>query len=606
MNSFLLVPAPLYKRALAYLVDLLIVAAPAGYALWFAISFLFKPSLLVGWLTCVAVALIVLAYTLILAAQNASSGQTAGKRLVGIRTLRAESLKPGDFSDAYARGFSFFFGLLGLGIRPLLMAFRFKGQVESESWPHKAGNTRVLDVRVGKDSLKIEKRFFPLYPEEWSGKISTPVGRVFPPRAVGQPAFENISSGESDSGIARVTVSDHLEVARKRRRSESFKSAGQGFLTIGASCLTIAAIVFAANELNPEMPKPQDEREVLAVSLTQKLPVAGYSGQGFPGYKEKPDWSKPVSPDAKVFSTVANVFSFESRKLTIFSAATGEEVANFPLDQAVEVSAQTSFGGNPGIYWSIGDTAFGWNSGMGADKPFSAQIPAGAQPYAAGNELLFAAKDEKNNQYKAWRFTSEGFHEIKIPSGFVPGAFSGQNIVSYSLGGEIKVTDSLGQEISAYPLATPKESLPFAGIVSVGHQRVVAIWSPYPDSVAPTTPVTVAFYDTESGNLLSYIETTQERISAYPDLLWGPDGRSALYAGYLFDVETGRADADLIAQGIEPITVIGEGALGSSNLGNVYMEPEEVQSISGITPLLVNQDIAVIRTYNNTLEKYTK
>ncbi|MFW0183349.1 RDD family protein [Rothia sp. CCM 9417] len=606
MNSFLLVPAPLYKRALAYFVDLLIVAAPAGYAMCFAISFLFEPSPLVGWLTCSALALIVLAYTLILAAQNASSGQTAGKRLVGIRTLRAESLRPGDFSDAYARGFSFLLGLLGLGIRPFLMAYRFKTQVESESWPHKAGNTRVLDVRAGKDPLNVEKRFFPLYPEEWSGKTATPVEQVFPPRATGQSATADISSGQSDSGVARVTVSDHLEVARKRRRSEGFRSAGQGLITIGASCLTVAALVFAANELNPEMPKPQDQREVLAASLTQKLPVAGYSGQGFPGYKEKPDWSESVSPDAKVFSTVANVFSFESRRLTVFSVDTGEQVANFPLDQAVEVSAQTSFSGTPGIYWSIGDTAFGWSSGTGADKPFSAKIPAGAQPYAAGNELLFAAEDEKNGQYKAWRFSPDGFQEIKIPSGFVPGSFSGQNMVSYSLGGEIKVTDSQGQEISAYPLASPKDSLPFDSIVSVGHQRIVATWSPYPDSVAPTTPVTVAFYDTESGNLLSYIETTQERISAYPDLLWGPDGHSALYAGYLFDVEKGRADADLIAQGIEPITVIGQGALGSSNLGNVYMEPDEVQSISGITPLLANQDIAIIRTHNNKLEKYTK
>lgn len=606
MNSFLLVPAPLHKRVLAYLIDVLIVVVPAGYGLWFAASSLFESSLVVGWLTCVVIALVVLAYTVVLAAQNASSGQTAGKRLVGIRTLRAESLRPSDFSDAYARGFSFFFGLLGFGIRPLLMAFRFRARVESESWPHRAGNTRVLDVRAGKDPLKEEKRFFPLYPEEWSGRVAVPLEPVFPLRVAGGLRAGGVLPGGPALGEARVTASDHLRVARKKRLVEGFASVGQGFLTVCLSCLTVAAIVFAAQELNPAMPQPQDKREVLASSLAQKLPVAGYSGRGFPGYREKPEWSKPVSPDAKVFSTVANVFSFEGRKLTIFSAATGKEVAVFPLDQAVDVSAQTSFGGSPGIYWSIGDTAFGWSSGAGGGEPFSAEIPAGAQPYAAGGELLFAAQDGQSGRYKAWRFTEEGFKKVEVPSGFIPGAFSGQNIVSYSLGGEIKVTDGQGQGISAYPLSAPKDSLPFAGVVSVGHDRIVAKWSPYPDSVAATTPVTVAFYDTESGMLLSYLETTQERIAAYPDLLWGPDGHTALYAGYLFDVESGRAVADVVAQDIRPVTVIGEGVLGSSDLGNVYVDPGEVQSISGITPLLVNQDMAVIRTYNNTLEKYTK
>lgn len=605
MNHTQLAPASLFKRCAAYLIDLLIILIPAGVSLWFIQTHLFKPLPLVGWLTISAVAVIVLAYTLILAAQNASTGQTAGKRLLGIRTLRAESFKPGDFPDAYARGFSFIMGLLGLGIAPVRMMLKNRKQPESESWPHRSGNTRVLDIRSGKDPLNVEKRFYPFYPEEWTHDRRTP-GAIYPPTA---PAWSPAYQKEQETPYLpapRITASNHIEEAKKRRRRGNLKAIGQGILTFITAAGTIAAVAFAASALNPAMPTPHDEHEVLASSLTEKLPIAGYNGQGFPGYSTDPDWKYTVSPQAKVFSTAQNVFSFDNRTLNILSTENGKEVTQVPLKESVEVTAQTTYDGNPGIYWSIGDTAYGWSTPTGKKAPFTDKIPAGAQPYAAGSELLFASKKDAKDQYQAWRFTEKGFQEMKVPSGFVPGSVSGENLLSYTSSGDIKLTDPKGAEISAYPLSSPKDSLPFAGMVSTGNQRAVALWSPYPDSTAGSTPVVIAFYAADTGNLLSYIETTRERISAYPELTWGPDGATAMYAGYLFDVESGQATVDLLAQDVEPISVIGQGALGESTLGNVYVTSTGVNSISGVSPLLAQQDMAIVKSRSNTIEKYAK
>ena len=605
MNHTQLAPASSFKRCAAYLIDLLIILIPAGVSLWFIQAHLFKPLPLVGWLTLSAVELITLAYTLILAAQNASTGQTVGKRLLGIRTLRAESLKPGDFSDAYARGFSFFIGLLGLGIAPLRMLLKNRKQPESESWPHRSGNTRVLDIRSGKDPLNVEKKFYPAYPEEWAAPSPGP-SAIYPPVAPAWSAAYQEPPTVKPLTAARRTESNHQEVAKKRRQAGHWKAAGQGLLTLLTAVGTIAAVVFAAHALNPQMPTPHDEHEVLASSLSQKLPISGYNGQGFPGYSTEAEWKYSVSPQAKVFSTSQNVFSFDNRTLSILSTETGKEMTKVPLKESVEVSAQTTYGGQPGIYWSIGDTAYGWKNSTGKKEPFSDKIPAGAQPYAAGSELLFASKDKAKDQYKAWRFTEKGFQEMTVPAGFIPGSVSGENLLSYTSAGDIKLTGKDGQEISAYPLSSPKDSLPFAGIVSTGDQRTVALWSPYPDSTADSTPVVIAFYAADTGNLLSYIETTRERISAYPELTWGPDGTTAMYAGYLFDVESGKATVDLLAQETKPISVIGEGALGESTLGNVYVTSSQVSSISGVSPLLANQDMAIVKTHSNSIEKYAK
>lgn len=605
MNHISLVPASTLKRSLAYLIDLLLFFIPAGFSLWFIVNVLFTPSPLVGWLTSAAVALGALAYTLVLAAQNASTGQTAGKRIIGIRNLRAESLRPGDFTDAYARGFSFFCGLLGLGIAPLLMALNSKKKPEFERWPHRAGNTRVIDIKAGKDPLKPEQKFYPSYPEEWSEQQQKP-SLVLPPAAPQWSLAYSPPHAITPAPTARVTASNHHEEKRRQRRTENVKAAGQTALTLFTVSACLAAILISADTLNPSVPEPRDEREVLASALTEKLPVSGYSGQGFTGYNPQADWSQPVEAETKVLATVDYTITFSNRDLTVYSTDTGQQTAKLPLDDTVEVSAATSYRGNPGIYWSIGETAYGWSASQNDAKPFDHKIPDGAQPYAAGAELLFAAKDEAKDHYKAWRFTADGFEEMPVPSGFIPGSFTGTNLLSYNIAGEIKVTDAKGTEISTYPLASPEEGLPFDSVVASGRQRIVATWSPYPDSSAGSTPVTIAFYDSSTGALLSYIETTRERVDSYPELSWGSNGTTALYAGYLFDVETGRANADLTAQGINPISVIGEGALGDSALGSVYMTSQEVRSIAGATPLLATDEVAVIKTHSNILEKYSQ
>lgn len=607
MKRLSVVPASLIKRSVAYFIDVMLIVIPLAISTVWIARHLFAPLPLLGWGAIAVIGLIAFAYTLILAAQNSSTGSTVGKRLMGIRTLRAESLKTGDFGDAYARGFSYFWGILGLGIAPIIMAARNRKGTENEFWPHKAGNTRVVDIRKGKDPLKREERFFPTYPEEW-GEISnhTAIKGVFPPVAPQWSSAHVVSDEIHPLSAPRATVTDFFAVQQKNRQKEHWKAAGQGVLTLLTTFGSIVAVAVAATALNPEMPKPHDEHEVLASSLSAKLPITGYDGQGFPGYKNAPDWSKEVTSESKVFATTTQVFTLSNRELQVLAAADGKPLKTIPLKDSVEVSAQTSYSGKPGLYWSAGETAFGWNENLGQGDPFSAKIPAGAEPYAAGNELLFAGKSDQPDQYKAWRFTEKGFIEMKVPSGYIPAAFNGENLVSYSNAGEVKTTSSEGASISAYPLQPPKDALPFAGIVSAGNHRVVALWSPYPDSEAGDTPVTVAFYNSDDGSLLSYIETTREKTNAYPNLSWGPDGSTAMYAGYLFDVESGRATTDLLAQQVEPISVIGEGALGDSSLGSVYAKPTEVLSISGTTPLLANKDLAVVKSHANVIEKYSK
>lgn len=605
MNRTSLVPASTLKRSLAYLIDLLILLLPAGFAMGFIANTLFTPSPLVGWLTSGAVVLGALAYTLVLAAQNASTGQTAGKRIIGIRVLRAESLTPTDFADAYARGFSFFCGLLGLGIAPLLTALNNNKKQEFERWPHKTGNTRVIDIKVGKDPIKPQQRFYPSYPEEWVSQHQAP-SLTFPPAFPQWSPGYRPPRGTNPTFTPRITRSNHREKARRQRRAENIRALGQTALTLLTVSACLTAILISADALNPSAPEPQDEREVLASTLTEKLPITGYSGHGFTGYESQADWSFPIEADTKVLATTDYTFTFSNRDLTIYSTDTGQQAAQLPLTDTVEVSASTIYEGEPGLYWSIGETAYGWSASQNDDQTFNHKIPDGAHPYAAGRELLFAAKEETEDHYKAWRFTADGFKEMPVPTGFIPGFFTETNLLSYNIAGEIKVTDDKGTEISTYPLTSPHEALPFDTVVAAGHERVVALWSPYPDSSAASTPVTVAFYDSSTGTLLSYIETTRERIDSHPELSWSSNGTTALYAGYLFDVETGRANTDSLGQAVTPISVIGEGALGDSSLGSVYITPQEVRSISGATPLLATAEVAVIRTHSNVLEKYSK
>ena len=61
-------------------------------------------------------------------------------------------------------------------------------------------------------------------------------------------------------------------------------------------------------------------------------------------------------------------------------------------------------------------------------------------------------KDKAKDQYKAWRFTEKGFQEMTVPSGFIPGSVSGENLLSYTSAGDIKLTGKDGQEIDLMAL----------------------------------------------------------------------------------------------------------------------------------------------------------
>lgn len=595
------VPASLVKRGVAYALDTFIVLIPLGYALFFASQNLFRPSLLVGWVTVSVLLLCTLFYGLILATQNASTGQTIGKKIVGIRTLRAESYTTGDFSDAFARGFWFFLGLLGLGIAPLRMAVLSKNKPQSSLWPHSIGNTCVLDVLRGQDPLVTEERFYPTYPEEWVQRPQHRLNPLYPPA----PFTANYTKHSQESAPPRTTPSDYQQRAYKARRRRSLKAACQLLTTALATMLVASATLFAAVSLNPDMPKPRDEREVLASDISAVLPVAAFTGEGFPGYSPAPNWSSDVAQTAKVFATSQHVYIFNNRELTILEANTGQPIRTLELDAAVDIATTTVFDQQEGLFWAIGNTAYGWRAGLEDTQPFSAELPTGASPYTAGQELLFAALDEKTETYKAWNFTPTGFTEVTVKSGFIPGSFFHKNFISYNSSGEIRISTLDGQDVAAYPLRRPHETYAFDGVVSSGNGKIVASWSPYPDSVAPTNPVIIAFYDALTGDLLSYIETEQERINSYPSLTWGQGGNTAFYAGYMFDVETGRAVADIKAQNIEPVASLGRGVLGSSSLGNVYMTDTEIFSISGITPLDLSPNQAIIREHSGRIKKYT-
>jgi hypothetical protein len=598
MNNRSIVPASVTKRSFAYLVDVMFIGIPLALAVSWALGEVHGTAPLVGWGVIVAVSLIGVAYGVVLAAQSASTGQTAGKRIMGLRTVRAESLKPAEFGESFQRGTVFFIGLLGLGIAPLLTAIRTRSASDEELWPHRRFHTRVIDIRQGRDPLSTQSGFYPEYPEEWIAGLTPHAVRRWPPTRQ-----DPVASRSVQDEPARVTQGDHEERERRDRRNQGLRAAAQGLLTAMATVGVIVAVTVSAAALKPPAAQPRDEHEVLASSLQAKLPVAGYSGEGLQGYRAKPDWSHAVSGSAKVFATPSHVLSIDNRTVTIYSSATGKIMGKIPVSSTVSLCAPTVFAGKPGFYWEVGGTAFGWREGV--KKPFQAKIPVGAKPYAAGGELLFGAQTEGKNAFRVWRFTDKGFQEIKVPSGTIPGSFTPDGLLSYSSSGDMTTTDSAGKAVSHYPLTSPRDGLQFAGVVATGHERVVGLWSPYPDATAENTPVVIAFYDSTDGSLLAYIETTRGRIDKYRDLTWSPDGASALFAGYMFETATGLPVLDLMAQGIEPVSTIGVGVLGSSPLGNVFVRPDSVNSIAGVDPLLATRSAAIIKTRSNSIEHYS-
>ncbi|WP_247827330.1 RDD family protein [Arthrobacter antioxidans] len=603
------------RRSLAYGIDAALVVVPAAAAVWWTAAHSFSPRPLFGWMTLGAILLVAVLVLFVYAAQNAGTGQTLGKRLAGIRVLRAEDLTTTDYSDALSRGFSYLLGVLGLGIAPIVAAVRRTarrgaGVEDWTVWPHRLDGSRVIDVRHGPDPLKPAEETFALYPEEWIADDEAATVSVSPlPAPAWSPAHRDTAEPDAVTHpAADATPRTTPDSSAERRRSETTRLrwalAARALITTTSIVGLLGALVATGHLLQPAPPRPADEREVLAGTIGNALPVTGYSGTGFPDYATTADWSIPVPASATTVATRAHIYTLDDRTLTAFDALTGTVAATLPLTSSVDVAAETQYDGAPGLFWSVGDTAYGWSPERGSEA-FSAEIPAGATPYAAGAELLFVSAPDDDGNYAAWRFGPSGFAAMTVPQGFVPGALTGETLVSTNAGGEVTVTGADGSEVTSYPLQAPTGNVSFGRTVAVGHNTIAAVWSPFPDSSSPSTPVTVATYAADTGTLKSFITTTFERTDSAPSWLWGGDGTWASYAGFAFEVGSGRAVVDLAAQGVEATTVVGAGVLGQGPQGNTYATGSDAWAISGVVPLIVDESGAVVKTSRATVEKYS-
>ena len=594
------------KRSAAYAIDAAILLVPLSLSVAWNLSHNFSPTPLYGWISLAGNLLVVILVSIIYALQNSSSGQTLGKRLVGLRVLRAESLQQADFIDSYARGFSYLLGLLGLGIAPLYMVSKNRKQAEWESWPHKAGNTRVIDIRCGSDPFDKQPPFYPLYPEEWTNNSPAQLLETYPPLAREMDKKEP-SLAQIMTAVPRITPDISQQQKRREKTRHRLTSLGLSFTSLTGITLLLLAFSYAGYALQPAPATPADPKEVLASSLTSPLPVNGYSGSGFPGYATSPSWSQKISAKAQVLANSNTIYTLENRTLASYSVQTGQKIQEFTVSDKVDIVAATQYKNEkPGIYWSIGNKAYGWAPELGLAEPVSAEIPAGAKPYAAGAQLLFVADADKEGNYRAWQFTVNGFKELKVPEGYVPGTIAGANLISSNAGGDIRITSADGQEISSYPLSPPKEGQSLAAISAIGYNRIVALWSPYPESTAANNPMIISSYQASDGQLLSYLASTRERILENQEVVWGSDGQRASFASYTFDVASGRAVQDLKANGVKPSRVLAQAVLGESDRGRVYVTDQAINSISGITPLAVTDSYAIIKTSDQTIEKYSK
>lgn len=591
--------ASVLSRSAAYVVDLFVVTIPLAAALWWLLTFGFSPSAQLGWFGVVGVALVGLLYALFTAGQMARTGQSLGKKVLGLRVIRSDSQETAGLAESLLRGSWFFLGLLGAGVLPTMTLVKLRqGTKDSAIWPHRMVGTRLLDVRRGHDPLNPEPASYPAFPEQWlrPGEEAS-VTAVLGPAPLWSQAYEPEAVKTIPDRPASVVPLEPRPPRKPLWLPAAFQAA--------TTAVSIAALGFGmvggVAALQPIPDTAPDKQTFSASTLSQqKVRLSSYSAIGFPGFSSGPAWKHPIDPSALAVTSRAGTFIFDNRMLTILDNISGKVLAKEPLDGNVVLTQETALGEEMGMVWQIGNSLHGWVPSIGAKPSVTSELPAGATISAAGSSLLLQLPDGK-----AMTFAATGLVPVTVPEDRVPLGVDNGSLLSARFTGPLAISSLDGRQRSDVPLNPPAENLQIVQWVTAGHGVAVLLWSAFPDSKDPSNPTTIAVYRLSTGELLSRMEVTKARIDEDPAWVRGNGFASASFAGYFYDLSTGWPILDLKAQAIKRSGMFGDGVIGERQEGTVFMRKDNSWIYSGLQPLGISQDGVVVRTKDNELQRFS-
>lgn len=591
--------ASVSRRSGAYAIDLLVVALPTALGFWLLLSFGFSPAPELGWFGVGGLAVVVLLYSLFTAALVARTGQSLGKRVLGLRVLRTATAEPATLGESALRGYYFFAGLLGAGVLPIIMLRQLRQGAEDASvWPHRAVGTQVIDVRRGPDPLSTEPVHYPAFRDEWLAPgEEAPVAALLGPA----PAWSHAYKPPAAKTFPARPTHDN-STARPVSTKPSWLP---GVLQSAVATAVVAALgsgmIWGVVALQPARSSPGDPRLFSAATLAkQRVPLSSYSGIGFPGFSTGPAWKHQLSTTALAVTSNTGTFIFDNRTLTILNNVDGKILAKEDLDGSVVLAQETVLGDEDGMVWQIGNTLHGWAPSMGGKPAIKADLPDGAKVSAAGSSLLIQQLDGKVST-----FTKTGLVPVSVPEDRVPLGVEDGKLLSARFTGPLAISSLDGKHRSDVPLNPPAENLQIVQWVTAGHGVVVLLWSAFPDSKDPSNPVTIAVYRQGSGELLSRMEVTKSRIDEDPNWIRGNGFTSASFAGYFFDLSNGWPILDLKAQAIKRSGIVGDGVTGERQEGTIFMRQDSSWIYSGLQPLGISQGGVVVRTKDNELQRFS-
>lgn len=447
----------------------------------------FSPLAGLGWAGVGALGLIALLYGLFVASLVSRTGQSLGKRMLGLRVLRTDSAQPSPLGESLARGLYFLLGLLGVGVLPIIQGISLaRGAKDSQSWPHQLSGSQVVDIRSGPDPLNAEEVTYPQVPGEWvlageQAQLST----FFPrPAPAWSPAYE--------PQVEQRQILETMPVgslpATPKKTWAWLAGVSQSVMTgIAVSALS-AALVVSVTALQPAPPPPGDPTVFSGATLAQmKVPLSVFSGVGFPGYSGGPVWKHPVPATALTVANEAGTFVFDNRSLTILNNLDGKVIAPEALEGNVVLTQETVIGDEDGMVWQVGTTLHGWTPSRGSAPAIQAALPDGAKISAAGSSLLIQTDDGK-----AFTFGKSGLIPLVVPKDRLPLAVDDGKFVSARFIGPLTLSGFDGKQQSDVPLKAPGDNLQIVQWVTAGYGVVVLLWSALPGSTDPNNPVASA------------------------------------------------------------------------------------------------------------------
>lgn len=598
-NPNKVITASVWRRSLAYLLDASVFLLPLAACIFILVALGgFEP---VAWIGTVAVVVFVLLgviYGLFLASQNASRGQTLGKKIVGLRILRNGSGETAGLWDSILRGSAFFSGLLALGIPPIVAALRIRRRAQdSGTWYNKLADTTLVDIERGPDPMFPEPEHYDPYPEQWGSLETRAPITVFPPAA---PKWSPLYQEDTPRREVERTIEEGAEESgeRKRRRilAPVLQLAAIGVLSVillvGGGLGTTA--IQAA--LTPAPATAEVSASALAANV---LPFNRNSSPGAPTFGPDPVWNREVPETAALRSSEAGTFIFNDRTLTVINNADGSVALESELTGNVSITQETLIGDVPSMVWQIGADLYAWNSTM-KNGPAKYSLPENATLTAAGDNLLISSSNGET-----FSLSPDGIVPVTVPTDRTALAVDGNQLLSAKFGPTLTLSNFKGQERQEISFDPPRENVQIKGWVTAGHGVATVLWSAFPESTDPENPVYITVYDTKTGKTLSSLEVPQRRIDQDPNWTRGQGFQWASFAGYIFDLSTGKPIIDLEAQNFKRSGIYGDSAVGEVGEDTVLIRNGAIWGFSDISPLAVVGNRMIANSSNGELRMYS-